>query len=86
MNSTIIYVQGAPVITVTTGVNRQGNFWCRHVDGSGNTCYHYQNQNGSTYSRQSDGSSLYNDGQGFTLLTPAPAVGALVNAPAQPVS
>ncbi len=60
MNSAIIYVQGAPVITITTGVNRQvrlfisttrqliltlqGNFWCSYVDGSGNISYHYQNQ------------------------------------------
>ncbi|KAK0449714.1 uncharacterized protein EV420DRAFT_761105 [Desarmillaria tabescens] len=81
MSSTTIYVQGAPV---TMGVNRQGNFWCSFVDGSGNTSYHYQNQNGSTYSRQSDGSSFYNDGQGFSLHTPAPAAVNSVALTAQP--
>ncbi|KAK0192838.1 hypothetical protein F5146DRAFT_1041694 [Armillaria mellea] len=80
MNSATIYVQGAPVITITSGVNRQRNFWCRYVDNSGNSGYHYQNQNGSTYSRQSDGSSLYNDGQGFTLLTSAPVANAAAQA------
>ncbi|KAK0237878.1 hypothetical protein EDD85DRAFT_832190 [Armillaria nabsnona] len=58
---------------VAQGTNTRGNQWCRHSDSSGATSYHYNNRDGTTYHQNNDGSSVFDNGRGFSFYRPPPA-------------
>ncbi|TEB33626.1 hypothetical protein FA13DRAFT_1730682 [Coprinellus micaceus] len=52
-----------------SGVNTQGNQWCRYQGSDGGNAYHYHNQNGSYYQKDADGSTYYDTGRGYSQKT-----------------
>ncbi|KZT58137.1 hypothetical protein CALCODRAFT_517047 [Calocera cornea HHB12733] len=57
--------------TYSWGTNTQGNDWYSRTDTQGNQAYDYENRNGSSYSRDVDGSTHYQAANGYSRSTSA---------------